>query len=80
MDLDISNLPDDSAELKEIIISLADSRADLEEREHSYQSRIDYLQERIRLSQNELFSRKTEKPPKEDRHQLLLFNEVKATC
>jgi transposase len=76
MDVDISSLPDDSTELKEIIISLAASRADLEEKEHSYQSRIDYLQERIRLLQNELFGRKTEKLPKEDRHQLLLFNEV----
>jgi transposase len=76
MDVDVSSLPDDSAELKEIIISLAASRADLEEKEHSYQSRIDYLQERIRLLQNELFGRKTEKLPKEDRHQLLLFNEV----
>jgi transposase len=76
MDVDISSLPDDSAELKEIIISLAASRTDLEEKEHSYQSRIDYLQERIRLLQNELFGRKTEKLPKEDHHQLLLFNEV----
>jgi len=66
MDVDVSSLPDDSAELKEIIISLAASRADLEEKEHSYQSRIDYLQERIRLLQNELFGRKTEKLPKED--------------
>ena len=79
MDLDISSLPDDSAELKEIIISLAESHEDLEQKEHSYQSRIDYLQERIRLLQNELFGRKTEKLPKEDRHQLLLFNEVETT-
>jgi transposase len=78
MDVDISSLPDDSAELKEIIISLAASRADLEEKEYSYQSRIDYLQERIRLLQNELFGRKTEKLPQEDRRQLLLFNEVEA--
>ena len=79
MDIDISSLPDDSAELKEIIISLAASRADLEEKEHSYQSRIDYLQERIRLLQNELFGRKTEKLAKEDHHQRLLFNEVETT-
>jgi transposase len=79
MKLDISSLPDDSAELKEIIVSLAASRADLEEKQHSYQSRIDYLQERIRLLQNELFGRKSEKLTKEDRRQLLLFNEVETT-
>jgi transposase len=79
MKLDISSLPDDSAELKEIILSLAACRADLEEKQHSYQSRIDYLQERIRLLQNELFGRKSEKLTKEDRRQLLLFNEVETT-
>ena len=79
MDVDISSLPDDSAELKEIILALAACRADLEEKQHGYQSRIDYLQERIRLLQNELFGRKTEKLPKEDRHQLLLFNEVESS-
>ena len=79
MDLDVSSLPDDSADLKEIVISLAASRADLEEKEHRYQCRIDYLQERIRLLQNELFGRKSEKLPKEDRDQLLLFNEVEST-
>jgi transposase len=79
MKLDISSLPDDSAELKEIIVSLAACRADLEEKQHSYQSRIDYLQERIRLLQNELFGRKSEKLTKEDRRQLLLFNEVETT-
>ena len=79
MKLDISSLPDDSAELKEIILSLAACRADLEEKQQSYQSRIDYLQERIRLLQNELFGRKSEKLTKEDRRQLLLFNEVETT-
>ena len=79
MDVDISSLPDDSAELKEIILALAACRADLEEKQHGYQSRIDYLQERIRLLQNELFGRKTEKLPKEGRHQLLLFNEVESS-
>ena len=54
MDIDISYLPANSAELKEIIISLAASRADLEETEHNYRKRIDYLQELIPLLQNEM--------------------------
>ena len=33
----------------------------------------------VRLLQNELFGRKTEKFAKEDRHQLLFFNEVETT-
>ena len=41
MDVDISSLPDDSAELKQIIMSLAACRADLEEKQHGYQLLID---------------------------------------
>ncbi|MCP4566917.1 MAG: transposase, partial [FCB group bacterium] len=39
------------------------------------QSRIDFLEERIRLLQKELFGRKTEKQSKSDQKQLLLFDE-----
>ena len=73
MNVDVSSLPENPADLKAIVISLATSRVDLEK---TYQSRIEYLEERIRLLQNELFGRKSEKLPKEDRDQLLLFNEV----
>lgn len=76
MNLDVSSLPENTADLKTLLISLATSHADLQEKEQTYQSRIEYLEERIRLLQNELFGRKTEKLPKEDRDQLLLFNEV----
>ena len=71
MDVDVSSLPENPADLKAIVISLATSRVDLEK---TYQSRIEYLEERIRLLQKELFGRKSEKLPKEDRDQLLLFN------
>jgi transposase len=76
MNVDVASLPENTADLKAIIISLAASRADLQEKEQTYQSRIEYLEERIRLLQNELFGRKSEKLPKEDRDQLLLFNEL----
>jgi transposase len=76
MNLDVSSLPENAADLKTLLISLATSHADLKEKEQTYQSRIEYLEERIRLLQNELFGRKTEKLPQKDRDQLLLFNEV----
>ena len=78
MSLDVSSLPENTADLKTLLISLAASHADLQEKEQSYQWRIEYLEERIRLLQNELFGRKTEKLPKEDRSQLFLFNEVES--
>jgi transposase len=78
MNLDVSRLPENPADLKTLLISLAASHCDLQEKELSYQSRIQYLEERIRLLQNELFGRKSEKLPKEDRDQLLLFNELEA--
>jgi transposase len=68
MNIDVSALPDNAEDLKEIIKSLKDL-------EQEKQSRIDFLEERIRLLQNELFGRKTEKPPRIDRKQLLLFHE-----
>lgn len=70
MNLDISKLPEDTSTLKELIGSLADSYTDLETKS---QSRIDYLEERIRLLQNELFGRKSEKQTMPDKDQLQLF-------
>jgi transposase len=43
--------------------------------EQKNQSRIAFLEERIRLLQNDLFGRKSEKQPKPDQHQMLLFDE-----
>jgi transposase len=62
-------LPDDPAELKEIISTLADN-------EQRYQERIEHLEEYVRLLKNEIFGRKTEKHPLPDEKQLLLFNEA----
>jgi transposase len=75
MNLDLSTLPDDTPALKELVFSLASSHADLEK---EYQSRIGFLEERIRLLQNELFGRKSEKrpTPESDQRQLYLFNEA----
>ncbi|MCK5784416.1 MAG: transposase, partial [Desulfobacterales bacterium] len=74
MNLNVSTLPDNTSALKELVGSLVDSYTDLETKS---QSRIDYLEERIRLLQNELFGRKTEKqqPPETDPLQLCLFAE-----
>jgi transposase len=68
MDLDVSSLPDDSTSLKNMIASL-------QVIQDKKQSRIDFLEERIRLLQKELFGRKTEKQSKSDQKQLLLFDE-----
>jgi transposase len=59
MSLQPSQLPDDTASLKQIITS--------------QQQQIDHLQEMLRLLQNELFGRKSERHPAEDTHQLPLF-------
>jgi len=66
MNLDAKNLPDDPNQLKEIIGQLVGK----------YQERIDYLEEYIRLLQNEIFGRKSEKHYQPDRNQILLFDQV----
>ena len=74
MNLDIATLPEDTAALKDMIVFLADAHTDLEEKT---QAKIASLEERIRLLQNELFGRKSEKhiPPEKDQQQLYLFDE-----
>lgn len=59
MDLDVKSLPDDPAKLKEIISTLLWQYQDMEAR--------------VRLLQNEIFGRKSEKAPREDRAQIPLF-------
>lgn len=68
MNVDVQSLPGDSDKLKEIIASLTTTQ-------ERNQAEIDFLKERIRLLTNELFGRKTEKLPKADEKQLLLFAE-----
>jgi transposase len=65
MQPDPKNLPDDAQELKALIIS---------DHQH-YQEKIFYLEERIRLLQNELFGRKSEKRYPEDNLQLPIFEQ-----
>jgi transposase len=72
MNVDLISLPDNTTDLKNIINSLSISYKNLEQKK---QARIDFLEERIRLLQNELFGRKTEKQPKPDQQQLMLFDE-----
>ena len=78
MNLDLSTLPDDTSALKELIFSLASSHTDLEKEYQVSKSQIDFLKEHIRLLQNELFGRKSEKrpSPESDQQQLYLFNEA----
>ena len=71
MNVDLTSLPDDTASLKNIISSLQTVQ-------EKNQSRIDFLEERIRLLQKELFGRKTERHPNVDQKQLLLFDEENA--
>ena len=65
--LDVHSLPDDPAELKQIIATLSSS----------YQEKLHHLEEQVRLLRNEIFGRKSEKrlPPEDDRQQRL-FDEV----
>lgn len=60
-------LPDNPAELKALFL----------EQKERYESRIEFLEERVRLLSNELFRRSSEKrPPVDDPRQLHLFNEA----
>lgn len=67
MDLDLSKLPDDARFTKNDIASL------IALVEQKYQEKIHYLEERVRLLQNEIFGRKSEKHRPQDPHQLPLF-------
>ncbi|MFO8085357.1 MAG: hypothetical protein R6U27_13675, partial [Desulfobacterales bacterium] len=72
--IDLKTLPEDINSLKQTIAGMAEAQVELEKK---YRLEIDYLQERIRLLQNELFGRSTEKRPlPEDASQLRLFNEA----
>lgn len=68
---DLSKLPDDADQLKEMVASF---QLDLEKS----QEQIHYLQERIRLLQNEIFGRSSEKHYRQDGRQLPIFEQDKA--
>ena len=70
MNVDLSNLPDDTSELKEYFISYC---VESEKRQQAQEQKIDYLEERVRLLQNELFGRKSEKPIVQQIDQMGLF-------
>lgn len=64
---DITTLPNSVDDLKVLIVDL----------DAQYRARIEFLEERIRFFQKELFGRKTEKrPPETELKQLHLFNEA----
>ncbi len=65
MNFDVQNLPDDPAQLKQIIVSLL----------NEYQRRIEHLEEVNRLLKNEIFGRKSEKRSVADSRQFSLFEE-----
>lgn len=65
MNLDPSNLPDDRSFSKDDVASIVTG----------YQEKIHYLEDRIRLLQNELFGRKSEKLYPEDHRQLPIFEQ-----
>ncbi len=67
MHLELKSLPDNESISKQQALLL------LRHQEDKFQSKIDYLEEQLRLLRNELFGRKSEKPTREDHDQLLLF-------
>lgn len=68
MKQDLAKLPDDADQLKEMIACF---QSDLQKS----QEQVHYLQERIRLLQNELFGRKSEKRYFEDNRQMPIFEQ-----
>ena len=74
MDIDLTNLPDDAAELQSLLV---ETQKNFKETQQNYESRIKLLEEQIRLLRQQMFARKSEKLAREvDNGQLLLFNEV----
>ncbi|MEE4262555.1 MAG: IS66 family transposase [Desulfobacteraceae bacterium] len=69
MNLDLSNLPDDAAALKEIIFL----------QQEKYQEKIDYLEQMVRLLQKEVFGRKSEKHILPDPEQRQLFDPIESS-
>ena len=69
MDVDLKSLPDDARLPKEVVVSLVDQLI------VKYEEKIHYLEEKLRLFQNELFGRRSERrmPPHPD--QLMLFED-----
>jgi transposase len=65
MKSDPTKLPDNSTFSKDEVVSIV----------NGYQEKIHYLQERIRLLQNELFGRKSEKRYPDDHRQLPIFDQ-----
>ena len=72
MNFDQSKLPNDVDQLKEIIASFQFSL-------NKSQEQINYLQERIRLLQNELFGRKSEQRRQGDDRQMPIFGQLDDT-
>ena len=66
---DLPSLPDDANQLKKMVASF---QLDL----GKSQEQIHFLEERIRLLQNELFGRKSEKRYLQDNRQLPIFEQI----
>jgi len=77
MNLDLASLPDSQSISKEQALLLFRQQEETyQAQQEKYQSQIDYLEEQLRLLRNELFGRKSEKPPREDRDQIPLFDQL----
>lgn len=72
--MNAATLPDNLDALKTIIL---DQDVVIQEQKERYESRIEFLEERLRFLQKEIFGRKTEKRPLyDDPQQLRLFDEA----
>ncbi|MEM5788204.1 MAG: IS66 family transposase zinc-finger binding domain-containing protein, partial [Syntrophobacteraceae bacterium] len=74
--MDTATLPDNPEALKAIIF---DQNAAILDQKERYESRIEYLEERVRFLIKEIFGRSSEKRPQPDNQQQLhLFNEAES--
>src|SRR4030067_3241169 len=79
MTIELQTLPDDVDALKAIITTIASESTEmLETTKRSYESKIKYLEEQLRLLNYKIFGRKSEKLSPEDVLQGRLFDEVEA--
>jgi transposase len=75
MDVDLKSLPDDASLTKDVVLSLVNEiEVKHNEIQVKYQEKIHYLEEQLRLFNNELFGRSSEKRHEPPLDQMPLFN------
>ena len=71
-----ASLPDDSEQLKQIIIQMQEKQDEMEKRLQRQEAEINVLTEEVLFLKRLKFARTSEKWTAEDKRQMVLFNEI----